>query len=632
LDKTSGPLKDIQKSLRDTATIAKKLHSEGADSAKAHAKSYRELGDSIGKAKEMISGVLSPALAALGITGFAAGEAIGKVVGALKDAAESYHKLNDAAKRGGGTVDDVNARSVAYGSLGISIDRATEAYANLGYHVDRLKRGNAEELNSWNVLPGAIQAVGNAIKDLPRSEQVPFLLNWLDKHPNTPIDQKRIILQLLGQPEELATATGESIHEALQKGLKYAAEHPDNPVLMKGLAGAFDDLDIAMKGFNADMVDTFGPTGITVVEKFATSISSLGKEIKDIWPKLPRWLEDADKIGTNIFKNPTTDDLVGGKLPNGSNPWSDLADRAGLTKLKEAVTDGVVQGLETYGKALSGPGGSGYQPMAYHPDGSGGGDKEDNTPIGKAVRDAIHGPAGDPSVDAPGHSGESTGEAGDGGGIDRSKWLAQLEANPALKDELYRRSLGENSDPTANQAVMEEAANRADIRGNKGFADHSNLKYFQGYYRGKITPKMRAILDRNYDRVFRHGSDVAGGAIDNSSQWLSAKHERNGRFRTVVNYGGDRITGHHGVESFEVPGSGESGRGEKANWPAFRQNQLNDMARRREAQMHTVKGDASLNIGLTGFPKGTTTDLTYGGLFTEYTMTKGRQMELSEQK
>jgi hypothetical protein len=56
------------------------------------------------------------------------------------------------------------------------------------------------------------------------------------------------------------------------------------------------------------------------------------------------------------------------------------------------------------------------------------------------------------------------------GGIDRDKWLGQLNANPALKDSLYRHSLGENSDPMANQAVMEEAANRADIRGNKGFA------------------------------------------------------------------------------------------------------------------------------------------------------------------
>jgi hypothetical protein len=46
----------------------------------------------------------------------------------------------------------------------------------------------------------------------------------------------------------------------------------------------------------------------------------------------------------------------------------------------------------------------------------------------------------------------------------------------------------------------------------------------------------------------------------------------------------------------------------------------------------TIKGDASLDINLNGFPKGTKTDLTYGGLFTQYTLAKGQQMEAAESK
>jgi hypothetical protein len=80
-----------------------------------------------------------------------------------------------------------------------------------------------------------------------------------------------------------------------------------------------------------------------------------------------------------------------------------------------------------------------------------------------------------------------------------------------------------------------------------------------------------------------------------------------------------------------VPGWGESGSGERARYPAFRAAQLAEATRRNELlanakgagfggdQKHTVTGDASLTIGLNGFPKGTKTDLTYGGLFTEYT-------------
>jgi hypothetical protein len=517
-----------------------------------------------------------------------------------------------------------------------------------GYHADRLKRGNAEELSSWHQLGGAMQAIGSKIRELPRAEQIPFLLDWLDKHPNTPIDQKQIILRLFGQPEELATATGDAIHEALQKGLKYAAEHHDDPALMKGLAGAFDDLDTALKGFDADMVETFGSTGIAVVEKFADSISRLGKAIKEIWPQVPGWLKSTSWMDT-LRERATTlspeqkqqmlmndKGELAQKLADHVSPIAFHPDDGGSSSqaedmLTRAVKTGMLTAFrEWFASTRSGGGGGGATNASYSPPG----DKIDNTPIGRAMRDAIGG--GGPKVldgadKQDNQDASTTGEVG-GGGIDRDKWLGQLNANPALKDALYRHSLGENSDPMANQAVMEEAANRADIRGNKGFADHSNLKYFQGYYRGAISAKMRAMLDSNFDKVFRQGSDVAGGAIDNSSQWLSTKHERNGRFRTVVNYGGDRITGHHGVESFEVPGWGESGAGEKARWPAYRQNQLAEAAKRREQQIHSVKGDASLNIALDGFPKGTKTDLTYGGLFTSYNLSRGRQMEASEQK
>jgi len=214
-----------------------------------------------------------------------------------------------------------------------------------------------------------------------------------------------------------------------------------------------------------------------------------------------------------------------------------------------------------------------------------------------------------------------------------------LEANPALKDELFRRSLGENTNPMANQAIMEEAANRADIRGNRGFADKGNLSYFEGNYRGTITPKMRAMLESNYNKVFREGSDVAGGAIDNSSQWLSKKHERTGRFDTIVNYGGDRITGHSGVESFQKPGTGESGRGERAAWPEFRRRQLEEAAQRRQqfdAQTSSgdkwSKGAIGAKIEFLNVPPGVRTNADVeGDIFKDLQISKTRQSGIYRQ-
>ena len=193
-------------------------------------------------------------------------------------------------------------------------------------------------------------------------------------------------------------------------------------------------------------------------------------------------------------------------------------------------------------------------------------------------------PMGQHAAAAAATSADATLPPGGGTGINRDKWLAELNANPRLKEELYRRSLGENTNPLANQAVMEEAANRADVRsalhGDQGFAGHSNLSYFQGYYRGGISAAQRRMLDENFRKVFVEGSDIARGAIDNSSQWLSAKHEARGEFQTTANFGGDRITGHRGVESFEIPGTRESGAGERAFWPAWRRRQLAEAQQR----------------------------------------------------
>jgi hypothetical protein len=85
---------------------------------------------------------------------------------------------------------------------------------------------------------------------------------------------------------------------------------------------------------------------------------------------------------------------------------------------------------------------------------------------------------------------------------------------------------------------------------------------------------MRKMLEDNYNKVFRQGSDISQGAIDNSSQWLSAKHERTGAFKTTANFGGDRITGHRGVESFEIPGTQASYGPEKGFYAEWRRKQL----------------------------------------------------------
>src|ERR1700681_825435 len=101
LDRTSGPLKDIQKSLKATADAAKGLHVSGSAQAREHAKAYKELHDSIRKIKDTALDVVQPGMAALGITSLSVAGAIAAVTAAVKISGEAGQVLDSPARRSG---------------------------------------------------------------------------------------------------------------------------------------------------------------------------------------------------------------------------------------------------------------------------------------------------------------------------------------------------------------------------------------------------------------------------------------------------------------------------------------------------------------------------------------------------
>jgi hypothetical protein len=138
----------------------------------------------------------------------------------------------------------------------------------------------------------------------------------------------------------------------------------------------------------------------------------------------------------------------------------------------------------------------------------------------------------------------------------------------------------------------------------------------------------------------------------------------NKRFKATANFGGDRIAGHPGVETFQVPGWGESVAGERARYPEFRRRQLTEAAERMAAaaEKHgarladhirggrrpqtdgellrrgmkavdagSLNGSASLTIDLNGFPRGTKTATQHEGLFKEVRLNRGRPMSTASE-
>ncbi|MGP0086128.1 MAG: hypothetical protein ACLP0B_21280 [Steroidobacteraceae bacterium] len=213
-----------------------------------------------------------------------------------------------------------------------------------------------------------------------------------------------------------------------------------------------------------------------------------------------------------------------------------------------------------------------------------------------------------------------------------------------MKEEFFRHAAGEDSPGSpsgtlANQAIMESAMNRAAMRGTSLAAQ---LGYFQGY--SSFNGNQRAIMEDNLNKVLG-GSDVSGGATDNSSGGLAARERASGKFRFIKEIN---------RESFFSPGWGEP------NWQRRYPLFLAEEERKRFARQplpnmgivggdrdllqqgrrsglfggmrHEVTGSAGVVVDFRGMPRGVRIAGSIdGGLFKQIKLNRGVAMPLASQ-
>jgi uncharacterized membrane protein YgcG len=205
------------------------------------------------------------------------------------------------------------------------------------------------------------------------------------------------------------------------------------------------------------------------------------------------------------------------------------------------------------GASGGGVGGASYGGSGYSGGGGGGsaGGAGDGRPAGR-----FGGMAPGAGVPAPG-AGLNAPVQDYGGKIDRSKFDAELKANPALREKILRIAANEQgSNPAGVQSVLESMMNRAQVRGT---SLEQQAKWYQsegGYYaqgnmgRGALEdPKHRAILEDALTKTLA-GSNVSNYATDNASGDLAARERASGAFKYASSYGG---------ETFFTPGTAEPG-------------------------------------------------------------------------
>jgi hypothetical protein len=653
-DRYSIPMKAMRKAVLEMGKATQQANEHGSKAAREHAKHIRELQERFEKVKGFVAGAVTPALATMGIAALGTSEAIGALAESLRKAGEQYNMFNATAQRGGVSVQRVGEMQKTFELLGSSADKANDAVAAIGETKAKLDRHQAAEMIRLQSLFGnGLPWVEKALHDAKTLEDaVPNIVKLLtDK--SIPVDMREKMATGLGIDPALVFKTRKEVDDALAQAHKSFTDFPLPIAQMKALDEAFGHLKLSQDEFWREMNTIFGSPAAKLIDGTAEKIHQLAEAIKELMPLLPDFLKKADAGASAILKNPDKDFLLGGRLPNGKTPWGDLADQSGLTKLKDAVSEGVVKGLQAYGSALSGPGGIGYAPMAYHPSQRGGGyfgsrqypalsDDQARTLEGGSPRsmgnDAGKG-SGDGLFDIGGGKIGST--------FDRSRFAAELKANPALKEKIFQLAAGEDRPSKgqsllANQAVMETMMNRAIVRGTTLAAQ---AKWYGrergGYYAGKpsvLTQHEREMSERNLAAVLA-GSNITDYATDNSSGALAARERMSGKFRfhTAFNR-----------ESFFSPGWAE---------PKFRDRY--DALRQRLAQEHGAHladhirhhnllkmgrqsglyggsagghlGHLTASVDFTGMPRGVRAKATASGLFKEVQLNRGRAMPLASQ-
>jgi hypothetical protein len=686
MDKTSGPLKDIQKSLRDTATILKKMHGEGSSSAKDHEKSQSKLHQQIAKTRHELADSFTPAMAALGITTFGVGEGLGKMIDSLKGVAEQYRVMRDATRRTGSSADFLESTANTIERLtGEDSGQAIQNLADMREQMDRLTRLRPDTLNAWrDTYNGLYESLGKKLVGKTLPQQIEETMRWMDAHKDVAVDKKRDIFKLLGLDPGLATVTLGEFHDALDKEREYQKAHPFNADVAKKLDESFAHLRETIKGvgwemnhvFGADMMDNFSKT-LKQDREDLTAIANLLAKIGKFFG-----MEDGGGKDTNPFAdglnklkkmspNPGAFDPNGGEFgdiaPGPSEPrklspdvqrfnddlkaangnYQPISFHSGDPEdmLAKGVKTGMLAAFREWYASTQGAGAvgdGGYQRANYTDGGStagavrslkawgnsrypnlgDGGDGQTPATLGRAAPTDGASPAAD-AGGAPGLDGKTGSEYLK---AERARFGKEFEAHPALKERLAAIIDLENG--KAGVKVGESLMNRMNLvhrsiesgmgGGSKSFYGPVRKGLVEGRIRElQRNPKLMAQRMRQIDAGLA-GSNETEGYTDQGSRG-DPNYYKGG---TGVNENGERFN------DWGVAGS-----------RAYREDQQRHVRRdllatadKRAEQKHTVTGDASLKIALGGFPKGTKTDLTYGGLFTKYELSRGHQMEAAEQK
>jgi hypothetical protein len=385
VDKYSGPLKEMQRALKQTADATKGMHASGAAQAREHAKAYRELKESIGKAKENVSSVLSPALVGLGITALSVESAVGGIIASIRDLGTSSRQLALISRQTGFAINDLRVLENMWQRQGQSVGDTDMALRKFTQTQAEFANKNEAVWESFaRIGPKALE-FEKSIQGMSPTEKlsrsIAFRRSITEQYKREQFDE------LMGLNESMDIGATPERYKAAKEDI---AKNPKD--IDKGLktAETMQELAIAIGNVQEALAEKFsGPVLAAVtkikdflddkeaIDHFANKMGEAGEGIASVFrgfENLQTILNWDPTTGIEKLKTDLAKTSRPGTVDERFGPFSGQTD-ANLSSLKDAMKESTKAGmLDAFREWFMGLGSTDakadlYRPMAYHPDG-----------------------------------------------------------------------------------------------------------------------------------------------------------------------------------------------------------------------------------------------------------------------
>lgn len=220
VDKFSGPLRNMQRTLQKLSDQVKGSHKAGADQAKQHTKAFDDLHHSIRDVSERVRGALNPAFAAFGVGALSAAGGVAAVAEAIKDFAGTSRQLSDVSKEVGFSIQQLRVYEALANRVGSSRGAMDAGLENFAKNMEELRRnrGELQQFFVGQMSPGT-KALGDALRHT--ADNATALREVLEalghvQGPDAEVQKKRL-LEAFGLPLELSRKSGQELKTLLEE-------------------------------------------------------------------------------------------------------------------------------------------------------------------------------------------------------------------------------------------------------------------------------------------------------------------------------------------------------------------------------------------------------------------------------